>query len=103
MTQAPSSEGRALRLRLYVAGDAPNSLAALGNLRAALAALPADHVDLEIIDVLKHPERGLHDNVLMTPMLVRQAPHPERRILGNLSGAGALRSVLAIPAVEEAA
>jgi circadian clock protein KaiB len=96
MSQVPPPAERALRLRLYVAGNAPNSLAALVNLKAALAELPADRIDLEIIDVLQEPERGLVDDVLMTPMLVRHAPHPERRILGNLSAAGALRSVLTI-------
>jgi len=96
MSQVPPAAERALRLRLYVAGDAPNSLAAQVNLRAALAGLPADHIDLEIIDVLQEPERGLVDDVLMTPMLVRREPRPERRMLGNLSAASALRSVLAI-------
>jgi circadian clock protein KaiB len=94
MSAVPSSA--VLRLRLYVAGDAPNSVAALVNLRAALAALPADRVDLEIIDVLREPERGLRDDVLMTPMLVRRTPAPERRMLGNLGATRALRNVLVI-------
>ena len=47
-----------LKLRLYVAGDAPNSRAATANLRAAIA----DHrASVEIIDVLEEPERGLSD------------------------------------------
>ena len=94
MSAAPSSA--ALRLRLYMAGDAPNSVAALINLRATLATLPAGRVELEIIDVLQEPERGLRDDVLMTPMLVRHTPAPERRMLGNLSATRALRNVLVI-------
>jgi len=96
MIDTPAPAERALGLRLYVAGDAPNSVAALVHLRAALAELPADRVDLEIIDVLQEPERGLRDDVLMTPMLVRHRPAPERRVLGNLGAARALRNVLVI-------
>ena len=96
MSEGSSPDQRQLRLRLYVAGDAPNSLAALLNLRTALAALPADRVELEIIDVVSDPERGLRDNVFMTPMLVRYTPHPERRVLGNLGAPGALCRVLVI-------
>jgi len=98
VTDAPPSPARTLRLRLYVAGDAPNSLTAVANLRIALAQLPAHGVELEIIDVLTQPERGLRDGVLMTPMLVRKAPDPERRILGNLGAAGVLRGVLGVDA-----
>ena len=96
MTDAVGSLTRTLRLRLYVAGDAPNSVAAVANLRIALAELPPHGVDLEIIDVLKQPERGLRDGVLMTPMLVRHAPDPERRVLGNLGAAAVLRGVLGV-------
>lgn len=96
MTLIPPASPRPLRLRLYVAGDAPNSLTALANLRAALAAVPADRIELEIIDLLQQPERGLADDVIMTPMLVRHGPQPERRMLGNLSATGALRGVLVI-------
>jgi circadian clock protein KaiB len=96
VTDASSRSAPQLRLRLYLAGDAPNSLAAHANLRAALADLPEGDVHLEIIDVLQHPERGLQDGVLMTPMFVRLAPEPERRILGNLSARAALLGVLGL-------
>ena len=84
-----------LSVRLYVAGDAPNSTAATKTLRALLQQLCAS-AQVEVIDVLEHPERGLQDGVLITPMLVRSAPLPERRILGNLSDRGALLSFLAL-------
>jgi len=86
-----------LRLRLYVADDAPNSLTAIANLRAALAQRPAGPVELEIIDVVDDPARGLRDGILVTPMLVRLAPVPERRILGNLRDRALLLEVLGAP------
>jgi circadian clock protein KaiB len=73
-----------LQIRLYVAGDAPNSVAAIANLRDALSGLAEDRVHLEVIDVVKAPERGLTDGVFVTPMLVRVGPPPERRVLGSL-------------------
>ncbi len=69
---------------LYVAGESPNSVMALANLRAALAACPTEEVELEIVDVLVRPEQAARAGVLMTPMLVRVSPAPEHRILGNL-------------------
>jgi len=86
-----------LRLRLYIAGDSPNSVRALGNLRAAMAELGRGLDDVETIDVLEKPERGLRDGVLVTPLLVRVSPLPERRVLGNLSDRAVLRGVLAAP------
>ena len=73
------------RFRLYVAGSAENSLAAVANLRDICERyLPARH-DVELIDVLLEPMRALADGVFMTPMLVKWAPSPMRKILGSLS------------------
>jgi circadian clock protein KaiB len=78
-----------LRLRLYVIGSAPNSLAALTHLRALRATLR--FAELEVIDVLAWPERALDEDVLVTPTLVKLSPRPARRIVGDLSDS---RSVL---------
>ena len=73
----------AIQLRLYIAGNAPNSLRAIDNLRAicedALFAEP------EIIDLLKFPLRGLADGIIVTPTLVKHLPLPVQRVIGNLS------------------
>lgn len=74
---------RKVKLRLYVTGSAPNSIAALANLKAVRAAL-AEH-EVEIIDVLERPERALADDVLVTPTLLKLAPRPSCRIVGDLS------------------
>lgn len=93
-TQDPAASPVQIRVRLYVAGDSPNSRRAVDNLRAALSGL-ATTPEVEIVDVLRAPDRGLRDGVLVTPMLVRIAPAPERRILGNLSDLAILLGVLA--------
>ncbi len=74
-----------MKFRLYIAGDAPNSMQAVANLHSmCLKHLPERH-DIEIVDVVRHPKRALTDGVLLTPTLVKLAPKPVRRIIGNLS------------------
>ena len=83
-TSERKRSGTVTELRLYVAGDGPNAIAARRNLAAFLAQYPEREVELEIIDVLVDPERGLADGVLVTPLLVTVAPPPQRRVVGNL-------------------
>jgi len=71
--------------RLYVAGDTQNSAQARANLAALCRShLPGKHV-IEIVDVLKDPQRALADGIFMTPTLVKLAPSPKQRIVGTLS------------------
>jgi circadian clock protein KaiB len=72
------------RFRLYVAGDAVNSVEALANLNALCGEhLPQEH-EIELIDVFKEPERALKDGIYMTPTLVKLTPPPVCRIVGTL-------------------
>lgn len=84
---AAPGAGGPLVLRLYVAGHAPNSAAALRNLAILFpGGKVADRpVEIEIVDVLLEPLRGLADGVVLSPTLVRLAPLPVRRVVGNLS------------------
>lgn len=90
--------GEIIDLLLYVAGDAPNSRLALANLEAFCRRLPDGRFRLEVVDVLRSPERALAERVLLTPTLVRRAPLPERRIVGHLGDAGSLAMILGVEA-----
>lgn len=71
--------------RLYVAGDAPNSVQAAENLRAICQEhLPGTHT-IEIVDLAQEPRRAQADAVLVAPTLIRLSPGPERRMVGNLA------------------
>jgi circadian clock protein KaiB len=83
-------------VRLYVAGGSPNSVTALANVQSLLERYPGHHITLEVIDVVRDPGRGVRDGVLVTPMLVKAEPLPERRVLGNLQDRDMLRSVLGL-------
>jgi circadian clock protein KaiB len=86
------------KFRLYIAGDAENSLAAVANLREICdRLLPARH-QIELVDVLREPLRALAEGVLMTPMLVKLAPLPVRKIIGSLSQTETVVQALELPA-----
>ncbi len=74
-----------LRLRLYVAGHAPNSVRAVANVRAICDEHFASGHELEIVDVLEHPKRALADGIIVTPTLLKLVPLPMQRVIGSLS------------------
>jgi circadian clock protein KaiB len=74
-----------IKLRLYVAGHAPNSARALTNLETICEEYGKDRFEIEIVDVLDDPLRALEDRVLVTPTLIKMAPPPAIQIAGDLS------------------
>jgi circadian clock protein KaiB len=89
-------KGALFKFRLYITGDAHNSTLAIANLKALCREHLAERHEIEIVDVLREPSRALADGVLLTPMLVRRAPAPVRKIIGNLSEQRTLLQVLEI-------
>ena len=90
-------KGTFFNLRLYVAGDAPNSMQAVANLHALCREhLPGRH-EIEIVDVLREPQRALDEGILLTPVLVRLSPDPIRKVVGNLSQSEPLMQMLELP------
>ena len=86
--------------RLYIAGDAPNSVRALENLYAICRKhFPESH-RIEVIDVLKEPMRALAEAILVTPTVVKVSPAPELQIIGNLSDEEEVLRALGLPQKE---
>jgi circadian clock protein KaiB len=81
-----TTKGR-YELRLYVAGPAPRSIAALRKLEDICAEHLAGRHHIEVIDLLKSPHLAKDDNILAVPTLVRCVPFPVRKIIGNLADA----------------
>lgn len=75
----------AVVLRLYVAGNAPNSAQAVANLEAICQEHLNDAHDLEIIDVLDNPQSAMAAGILVTPTLCKLDPLPATQVVGNLS------------------
>lgn len=76
-----------LQLRLYVAGDAPNSITAIANITAICRQHFASAHEIEIVDLLTDPARALGDSIIVTPTLLKLGPLPEQRVIGSLSDA----------------
>ena len=72
-------------LRLYVTGTSPRAQVAIANLRRICEQDLRGQYDLEIIDVLEHPEVAETEKILATPTLIKQLPPPLRRVIGDLS------------------
>lgn len=85
MQDSVNTKNKMLKLRLYVAGHAPNSILARSNLLSLCKDWLNDCCDLEIVDVLEEPGRAFQDNVIVTPTLIKLAPAPVLNIVGNLS------------------
>ena len=73
------------RLRLYVAGQSPKCLVALANLKKICEEHMPGKYEIEIVDLLEHPQLARGDQILAIPTLVRKLPEPMRKIIGDLS------------------
>ncbi len=72
-------------LKLYVAGNTPNSVRALKTLKNILEQEFQGVYALKVIDVLKNPQLAEEDKILATPTLSKVLPPPVRKIIGDLS------------------
>ena len=74
-----------ISLKLYVTGQTPRSEQAIANLNRLCEARWPDQYTLDIIDVLEQPHLAEEDGIVATPTLIKTAPRPTRRIIGDLS------------------
>jgi circadian clock protein KaiB len=73
------------KLRLYVAGQTPKSLAAFANLKGLCEQHLAGRYEIEVIDLVENPQLAAGDQIFAIPTLVRKLPEPIRKIIGDLS------------------
>jgi len=73
------------RLRLFVAGDEPNSLKA----KAVLSRLCDEHLkdrcEIRIVDVFEDYQAAIDHGVIVVPALIVEAPLPVRTIVGSMT------------------
>ncbi|SFV13069.1 circadian clock KaiB family protein [Pseudoduganella namucuonensis] len=87
------------RFLLYVTGRTPRSLRACANLRHICEQyLGGEGIayELSLIDILEHPELAETAHILATPAMIRTAPPPVCRIIGDLSDAAKVLAALGI-------
>ena len=71
-------------LKLYVSGQTPRAQIAIDNLKRLCEELGGEY-EMEVIDVLEHPQLAEDEKILATPTLIKQLPPPLRRVIGDLS------------------
>jgi circadian clock protein KaiB len=81
-------------LRLFISGSSAGTEQILTTLQGVLEGSRHRPYTLQMVDVSKHPEQAEADQVAATPTLVRVAPLPVRRLVGELNNPRAILSLL---------
>lgn len=82
--------------RLYVTGQTSRSLRAIDNVRRLCQGAWPEAYELAVVDVLERPELAEENRILATPTLVREAPQPSLRVIGDLSDVRRVMQILGI-------
>ena len=85
-------------LCLYVTGLTPHSARAIENLRAFCRKYLQGRHTLQIFDLYQQPALAREQQLIAAPTLVKRAPLPERRLVGDLSNQERVRAALGLPA-----
>jgi circadian clock protein KaiB len=72
-------------LRLYVTGSTPRSTRATSNIRKICEEFLEGRYDLEVFDISQHPSLAEGEQIVAAPTLIKKAPLPLRRFIGDLS------------------
>ena len=88
------------KLRLYVAGQTPKSIRALANLKVLCEEHLKGRYRIEVIDLLEDPYMARGNQIVAIPTVVRELPHPVRKIIGDLSDTERVLVGLALQKVE---
>jgi circadian clock protein KaiB len=82
--KSPHQPADVWNLRLYVAGQTPRSIAAFANLKRLCEEHLSGRYNIEVVDLVKHPQLAAGDQIVAIPTLVRKLPEPLRKIVGDL-------------------
>ncbi len=83
--EGPAGDAAMWELRLFVSGSGME----VERVREALESVCQEHLSgryrIALVDVLQDPEQADAFDIVAAPTLVRQAPLPVRRVIGDLS------------------
>jgi circadian clock protein KaiB len=72
-------------LKLFISGASRNSIRAINNLQRILEANFAGKYTLQIIDLHQDQSLAESEQIVAVPLLIRKAPKPEQRLIGDMS------------------
>ncbi len=84
-TIVPPERAMKYMIKLYVTGQTARSQRAIANLRRICEEELSGRYELVVIDILERPQLAEDEKILATPTVVKELPHPIRRIIGDLS------------------
>ena len=91
-------ESKPYVLRLYVTDATPKSARAIVNARRILEEHLHGKYSLEILNIAEHVAQATADQIICAPTLLRLAPPPARRIIGDMSDVARVLKGLDVPA-----
>lgn len=80
-----SAGGSRYDLSLYICGATPRSHRAIRNIKNICEKYLPGRYNLQIIDIFQNPKETAEHNVVAAPTLIKAAPLPVRRFIGDLS------------------
>jgi len=83
-------------MTLFVTGASRLSMLAVSRVREFCDEELDGHYDLEVIDLYRAPERAKDAQIIAAPTLLRDAPLPARRVIGDMSNRGKLRAAIKV-------
>ena len=76
--------------RLFVSGDTILSRRAIINLNLFLNKHLENRYNIDIIDILQYPEFTVSEDIITLPLLIKDKPLPEARVIGDMSNSETL-------------
>lgn len=102
ITEDADTDSDIWKFRLYVAGQSLKSVYAFQNLRQLCEKhLPGKYV-IDVIDLLTHPSMAREDQIVAIPTMIKMAPSPISRIVGDLSNTKDVLARLRLTAGDDA-
>lgn len=88
------SDTQFYRLKLFVAGDEPNSVKAKSVISRLCEEHLKDRYEIQIIDVFVDYQAAIKHGVVVVPTLIVESPPPTRTIVGSLNDENMVLAIL---------
>ncbi len=85
------------KLSLYITGASNRSLLAITNLQKICNEHLKGRHELEVIDLYQYPAFAVEQQIIVAPTLLKKAPLPLRRIVGDMSDSEKVLKGLGLP------
>lgn len=72
-------------LKLYIAGDTLKSRITIANLKDICQNNLKSRCHIEVVDLTKHPDVAITNNISALPTLIKELPLPVRTLIGDLA------------------